>query len=134
MKQKTFNYKKKHFPKVFIGKKYECYFIFVPLVPIIMLGKYCDNKQQWNKAKAQKVLDKALPKVLEYIKADKAYYFSNKWNIQFYNFVPFYLKQWTHKFNKQLHTYLYQEYENTNYNKSFLNDNFGEWIKFTEKK
>lgn len=120
------------------GMKCRSHILMMPLVGITMAVDHVRNKYYtsltWSEAKATKILDKTLPKVLEYVVEDKAYYFSFDWNTRYLtDRAPIGTRTWTKKFCTELLDFLEKDYSNKNYNKILEKDEYGDkWIKFVE--
>lgn len=89
----------------------------------------------WNEEKAKKVLDKMLPRILEWNKEENHYWCHIRkygwWYSQ--NRIPFYYRKWTNKFSYELKKYLIEKYELKYYTKEILDDYDWHLIIFTEK-
>lgn len=99
---------------------------------------YIENKmyesREWSNEKATKVLDKILPRVLEYVEEDNAYYYCMDWRVWIlYDNAPIGYFKWVKKFNDELHSFIANGYENKDYVKTIENDGCNTWVKFTEK-
>lgn len=119
-------------------KNYQVYFWALPILPIvIMINKLesCQYKRRvWSDEKAKKVLDKILPKVLEWVEKDDAFYYCMGWSSwDLYNNAPFGYRRWVKKFNYELQKFIRYNYENEKYTKTIDNDGYDIWVKFTEK-
>ncbi len=119
-------------------KNYTFYVWFVPLVPFVALwDRYTDwayRRMVWDANKADKVLDKVLPKVVEWVEEDKAFYYSTSWNTSsLWRNAPIRYREWAKKFQNSLQTYIRTDYENVAYIKSIEHDGYDFWIKFEER-
>lgn len=108
----------------------------LPLYGFVILADKFDNWKYnrliWDEAKAQKVLDYALPKTLEYIAEEDAYYFNTCWNLGKKN-VPWYLRSWASKFANKLTDYLVDTYQKDGYEKEFIEDDYDNWVVFRKE-
>jgi hypothetical protein len=132
------NNKKRVNLRVKIGK-YDVIFWALPIFPIFLaVEKIKDwhyNSLVWNEEKATKVLDKVLPKVLEWVEENDAYYYCMDWgNSHMYTKAPLLHKAWARKFSSRLQSYIRDGYENKNYTKEIEKDYYEEWVKFVEIK
>lgn len=112
--------------------------IACPIRPIYKLAVYTenkiDNRRKWSGEKAQKVLNKILPKVLDYVEEDNAFYYCMSWSEWgLVDNAPLVYYKWVKKFKYNLHDFIRNKYKNEDYEKTIENDGYGEWIKFTEK-
>lgn len=132
--RKTFEYKHKELKKINIGENYACYFFQLPLVPFAIaidkISKALYNSMKWDTNKANKVLDKALLKTVEYSKEKDSYYYCCEWRVYFSDYAPLYLKPWSKKFQNEIFYYLINEYNNPNYIKTIDIDGYNTWINF----
>ena len=134
---KNKNEKKKINWRVNIGD-YQVVFWALPIFPIFYgIEKFKDwnyNRMEWNEKRADRVLDTILPKVLDWVEEDNAFYFSLEWGNGIYwrraNRVD---RKWAKKFCYKLKSYLEDEYENADYIKTVERDFYETWIKFVEK-
>lgn len=135
-KAKQNNTKKKINLKVKIGE-YKIVFWLLPIFPIFLgVKKIKDwhyNSLIWNEEKATKVLDKVLPKVLEWVEKENAYYYCINWDcFHMYTKAPFYYRRWAKKFARKLQAFVENGYENKNYTKTIEKDYCDTWVKFIE--
>ena len=110
------NNKKRVNLRVKIGK-YDVIFWALPIFPIFLavekIKDWHDNSLVWNEEKATKVLDKVLPKVLEWVEENDAYYYCMDWgNSHMYTKAPLLHKAWARKFSSRLQSYIRDGYEN----------------------
>jgi hypothetical protein len=120
------------------SKQYTYYIWSLPLVPIVLLVDKCQEwagkRRVWSEEKATKVLDAVLPKVLEYVEEDNAYYYSMEWGTSaLWRKAPRKYRKWAFKFEYHLKTFIRDGYENTDYTKTIEKDYYETWIKFVEK-
>lgn len=105
----------------------------IPLVPFVMFKDWRYDRMVWNEAKATKVLDAILPKELEWVEEDNAFYYSMDWNpYGIGKKAPHRYKNWANKFSWKLHDFIRNGYENLDYIKTYLYDDGG-WVKFEER-
>lgn len=104
-------------------------------IPCDKLKKYFYNSTTWSEEKAKKVLDKILPRRLEWNEEEKHYYcYVRKfgwWYSQ--NNVPLIHRKWVNKFSHKLREYFVEKYEHEYYTKEVLDDYDWHLIIFTEK-
>ena len=129
--------KRKGLKKYHVGK-YVFNILQAPLVPIVWaadkITDYKYNKLVWSEEKATKMLDKILPKVLEYVAEENAYYYCCEWRCYcLIDKAPIKEKMWVKKFIGHLVDYLENGYENENYIKTIEKDYYEKWIKFAER-
>ena len=122
-------------------EKYSYYIWALPIIPIVMLVDFIKEKtyikRVWNTNKATKVLDKVLPKVLNWSEEDNAFYYNMDWGYsQLWRLAPLKYRKWARKFQRELHKFIENGYENSLYIKSIEKKEYYDddtWIKFTEK-
>lgn len=112
--------------------------IACPIRPFYKLYCYIEDKmyehREWSDEKATKVLDKILPRVLEYVEEDNAYYYCMNWSEWgLYHNAPIGYFKWVKKFAYELHSFIANGYENKDYIKTIETDDFDIWVKFLEK-
>lgn len=119
-------------------KKYSYYIWALPLLPFVILIDYIKdwhyNRLIWSNERAIKVLNKTLPKIIEWVEEDKSFYYSMDWGTsQLYNRAPFFSRKWARKFARKLHCFIKEEFEIEGYNKSIEIDDYEEvWVRFSE--
>ena len=129
---------KKGCPRICIGD-YQVVFFALPLLPIVMiLDAFHDwqyNRLVWSEEKATKALDAILPKMLEWVEEDDAFYYCAGWSgTALIDKAPFRYKKWVKKYYWRLHDFVKDGYQNPDYDKTVEDDAFGDcWIKFTAK-
>lgn len=124
---------------IFNCGNYSYYIWALPIVPFIVLcdkiKDYNYKRRVWNKEKATKILNYILPQVLEWVEEDGAFYYSMDWNYTYlWRKARRRDRKWARKFAHNLHLFVKEEYENTEYFKMIEVERYGEvWIKFVEK-
>ena len=118
--------------------QYNFYLWGLPFVPFVLAKDRFDNWQYkrlvWDETKATKMLNKILPKMLEWVKEDEAYYFCMDWGYSNYQYqVPLWHRKWVRKFASKLREFVRDGYENPKYIKECENDGYDEWVKFIER-
>lgn len=119
-------------------KNYSYYIWALPLLPFVILVDYIKhwyyNRLIWSNERAIKVLNKALPKIIEWVETDKSFYYCMDWGTsQLYNRAPFFSRKWARKFAWKLHRFIKEEFEIEGYKKSIETDNYEEvWVRFSE--
>lgn len=141
--KKTFDKAKKNSqPKKkwwLVGKKK--YFIWMlPVVPFYSFYIYLCNRRwknlEWNEKRAVKVLNKLLPKILDWVEEEKTFYYDYSWDWDYTtkHKAPLGHKQWTLKFSYELKKFFLDEYQNPAYTKEKGVDEWGDkYLKFIEK-
>lgn len=124
-------------PRICIGD-YQVVFFALPLLPIVMaldaLHDWQYNRLKWSEEKATKALNVILPKVLEWVEEDNAFYYCADWSgIALRDKAPFRYKRWVKKYYWKLHDFVKDGYQNPDYDKIVENDGFEIWVKFTAK-
>lgn len=115
-------------------RKYHVRWWEIPLVPFVMFKDWRYDRMVWNEAKAMKVLDAILPKELEWVEEDNAFYYSMDWNpYGIGKKAPRRYKNWANKFSWKLHDFIRDGYENPDYIKTYINDGYEGWVKFEER-
>ena len=117
---------------------YNFYLWGLPFVPFVLVQeKFSDwqyKRLTWDEAKATKMLNRILPKTLEWVEEDEAYYFCMDWGYSNYLYkVPVWHRKWVRKFARELREFVRDGYENPQYIKECENDGYDEWVKFIEK-
>lgn len=123
---------------IFKAGKWECFFFLVPLIPFVELSERIKAKKYnnlvWSDKKAKKVLDKTLPKALNYDTNENEYYFGTDWNTRvLVKNTPIRWRKWADKFSSSLYEYLKNTYENESYIKTVEESCTGNWVIFKEK-
>ena len=119
-------------------KKYSYYIWALPIIPFFVaydkISEWAYNRRVWNEETARKVLDHALPYILEWIEEDNAFYYCMDWgNSSLWRKAPITKRKWAHKFAYELQKFIKEGYENSNYVKSVENDGYDTWIKFQKE-
>lgn len=120
------------------GKRYSYYIWALPLVPFVTLYEkiddWADSRRVWSAERATKVLNHVLPKVLEWVEEDKAYYYCMEWGTSnLWRGAKRIDRKWTHKHEYKLREFIREGYENEHYNKSVEQDYYETWVKFEER-
>ena len=121
------------------GKKYSYYIWAFPLVPFVILhdkiNQWTDKRRVWSVERATKVLDHVLPKVLEWVEEDKAYYYCMDWGTNsLWRGAKHKNRRWARKWAYHLRSFIKEGYENEHYSKSVEKDNYDTWwVKFEER-
>ena len=115
------------------GKNYDYYIWAAPIIPFFVLADRIKErnykKRVWDEEKAKKVIDTALPYVLDYDEGDDCYLFSYAWSpYTFEKHAPRYLRKWAHKYAYQVRAYLFDKYQKDGWVKEI--DNAEEWNKW----
>ena len=136
------NGKKKNKKKWWIinTKNYSYYIWALPIIPFCWMYdkivELIDKSRKWDEAKAEKILNKTLPKILKWDDDEKNYYLYIR---SYYGFnwerVPFIYRKWSKKFSYRLKEYLLDKYENELYTKKVEKEDYDDfyYITFTEK-
>lgn len=119
-------------------RNYSVYIWALPILPVVLLADYIDDrnykKRVWNEQIATKILDKVLPKVLEWVEEDNAFYYCMNWNSSaLYCKAPRKYRKWACKFSYRLQQFIEEGYENADYVKTVEKDYCDTWVKFVEK-
>lgn len=143
MKNNTFDKAKKtkkNTKKWYIinGKKYSYHIWALPLLPFVILYDTLEeraNKHRvWSAERATKVLNHVLPKVLEWVEEDKAYYYCMGWSTSnLWRGAKRIDRKWANKWQYQLRDFIKEGYENEHYSKSVEKDYCDTWVKFEER-
>lgn len=120
-------------------KTYEVYLWGLPFIPFVLLSDYIKDRRykrlEWSEEKATKMLHRILPKILEWVEEDKAFYFCMDWRYSGYqHYVPLWNRAWVRKFASKMHEYVKTGYQHPNYVKTVESDGYETWIKFEEKR
>ena len=120
------------------GKRYSYYVWALPLVPFITLydvmSQRADKRRVWSAERATKVLNHVLPKVLEWVEEDKAYYYCMDWGTSnLWRSAKLSDRKWANKWQYQLRDFIKEGYENEHYSKSVEKDYYDTWVKFAER-
>lgn len=121
-------------------KKYSYYIWALPIIPFCWIcdkiESLIDKSRKWDETKAEKILNKTLPKILKWDEDEKNYYLYIRSCYGFnWERVPFIYKKWSKKFSYSLKEYFLNKYENELYIKKVETEDCNEWyyITFTEK-
>jgi hypothetical protein len=117
---------------------YQVYLWGLPIMPFILardkFSVWQYKRLVWDENKATKMLNRILPKMLEWVEEDNAYYFCMEWGYSNFQYqVPVWHRKWVRKFASRLREFVRDGYENPKYIKEHENDGYDEWVKFTEK-
>ena len=120
------------------GKRYSYYVWALPLVPFVTLydvmSQRADKRRVWDTQRATKVLNHVLPKVLEWVEEDKAYYYCMDWGTSnLWRGAKRNDRKWAQKWQYQLRDFIKEGYENEHYSKSVEKDYYDTWVKFEER-
>ena len=136
------NGKKKNKKKWWIinTKDYSYYIWALPIIPFCWvydkIVNLIDKSRKWDEAKAEKILNKTLPKILKWDDDEKNYYLYIR---SYYGFdwerVPFIYRKWSKKFSYCLKEYFLDKYENELYTKKVEKEDYDDfyYITFSEK-
>lgn len=120
-------------------KNYSYYIWAIPLIPFVVLADYIKDrnykKRKWDEAKAKKIIDYALPHILDYDITEDNYWFNGEWSAYiFEKFAPFYLRKWAHKFAYQIKDYVFTTYEKEGWVKTVDDEcAWDKWIIFKKE-
>lgn len=129
---------KKGLPRICIGD-YQVVFFALPLLPFVMaldaFHNWQYNRLVWSTEKATQVLDAILPRVLEWVEEDDAFYYCSGWNgMVLRENCPLKYKKWVNKYYWKLHDFVKDGYQNPDYDKTIEDDAFSDvWVKFSAK-
>lgn len=132
--------KKERKPLTIKTKYHEYFWWAAPLIPLVEFYDWAARKlneaTKWDEEKAEFLLNKyILPKRLEYIEEENAYYyavlFNPEWN--YHRYCPRRYRRWLRKFGWKVQQYLIEKYENPDYTKTELWEYDDHWVKFEEK-
>ena len=120
------------------GKKYSYYIWALPLLPFVILydtlEERANKRRVWSAERATKVLNYVLPKVLEWVEEDKAYYYCMDWGTSdLWRKAKRRDRKWARKWEYDLRDFIKDGYENENYSKSVEKDYCDTWVKFEER-
>lgn len=120
------------------GKRYSYYIWALPLLPFVIvydvLSQQADKRRVWNTERATKVLNHVLPKVVEWVEEDKAYYYCMNWGTgNLWRKAKRIDRKWARKYEHKLRDFIKEGYENEHYSKSVEKDYYDTWVKFMEK-
>lgn len=106
-------------------KRYKCFFLFLPLIPLILFTDWLNSKYynslKWSDSTADKVLSRCLPKKVEYDEETNSFYYNTNWSSTID--VPFGYRKWYQKFNYRLDDYLVNKYSPEGYTKTIYKEN-----------
>lgn len=120
-------------------KKYSVYVWGLPLLPIVWVmdayKQWADKRRVWDTDRATRVLDHVLPKVLEWVEEDKAFYYCmNYWDTSnLWRSAKRIDREWARKWEYQLRDFIKEGYENKDYTKTVEKDYCDTWVKFAER-
>lgn len=134
--------KKERKPLTIKTKYHEYYLWAIPLIPFFELHSWYTNWQYermaWDAKRATKVLNHILPKKLEWVEEDNAYYYCMDWDWWgLGRIAPIGHRKWAKKFRADLHRFVAEGYENPDYTKTVEKTGSAyydeTWVKFVEK-
>lgn len=119
-------------------KKYSVYVWGLPLLPIVWVidayKQWADKRRVWDTDRATRVLDHVLPKVLEWVEEDKAFYYCMEWGTSsLWRQAKRIDREWARKWEYQLRDFIKEGYENKDYTKTVEKDYYDTWVKFAER-
>lgn len=104
-------------------KNYSIYLWGVPLLPFAILTDKIEENRKWCPHKAEKVINRGLPKMLDYDPEEDNYEYCMRWGTSWmYEYAPLHLKAWARKFQYSIKKYLLELYEHPMYNKTVIDD------------
>ena len=123
---------------IIYGKKYSYYIWALPLTPLAIahdkIKDWAYNRREWNEETACKVLDHALPYILEWNEEDNAFYYCMDWGYSnLWRKAPLHLRKWAMKFDYKMHNFIAEGYQKNGYSKSGEKDYYETWIKFQKE-
>lgn len=138
MKYKEFKPKKTKNKKpwyIIYYKSYSVYIWGVPLLPFAILADKIEENRKWCPHKAEKIINRGLPKMLDYCSEDNSYYYFMDWGTSWmYKYAPFYLKAWARHFQYRIKQHLLEAYEHPMYEKIMVEDEYdGKILIFSKK-
>lgn len=136
--------KKRGLPVVKLGKYY-CPIWLLPVAPIVIpvvevsyrVTNWRYERNVWSEKKAKKVLDYALPHLLEYAQDEDDYTYCLDWS--YYGIIahtPFWLRSFAKKHTYEIKQFLLNGYEKAGYEKRLDVDSpfeDDEWVIFKKK-
>ena len=116
-------------------KSYRIYIWGIPLLPFVILADKIKENRKWCPHKAEKVINRSLPKILEYDSEGNSYYYFMDWRTPWmYEYAPFYLKAWARQFQCRIKQHLLEVYEHPMYEKIVIEDEYdGKILMFSKK-
>ena len=95
------------------------------LVPIVWACEKIEdwryNRLHWTNKKADRILNKVLPEILEYDEDHDCYYYLDDWSVcRFSYHCSKFDRRWVDKYRWELKKYLIEEYEHPNYVKEVV--------------
>ena len=138
MKYKEFKVEKTKNKKpwyIIYGKQFTYYVWAFPLLPFAILAKKIRESRKWCPRKAEKIINRGLPKMLDYDEENNSYYYFMDWGTSWmYEYAPFYLKAWARHFQYRIKLYLLEIYEHPMYEKIVIEDEYdGKILVFSKK-
>ena len=126
---------------VIYTKNYSIYLWALPIAPFAIaiekLNDWYYKRLEWNEQRATKVLNKVLPKVLEWVEEENAYYYCMNWGTSnLLRGAAAIDRKWARKFQYSLQNYIQDSYENADYTKVVEKAQASwddTWVKFIEK-
>lgn len=116
-------------------KNYQIPVWALPIVPFVIgISKLSDwfyDHIKWDEAKATKVLNHVLPKILDYDEDEDAYYYCMSWGTyNLWHKAPLRYRCFAYKYDFKLHSFIKDKYIVKGYCKSVINDGYDEWVEF----
>lgn len=116
-------------------KNYQIPIWALPIAPFVIgiskLNNWFYDRIKWDEAKATKVLNHVLPKILDYDKNEDAYYYCMDWGTYIlWHEAPLRYRRFAYKYEFRLHSFIKDKYMARGYCKSVINDDYEEWVEF----
>lgn len=118
--------------------KYEVFFWALPILPFVLAFDHFNDwnykRMNWTPERATKILDHILPKVIEWVEEDNAYYYCMNWGrYNLWHCAPTFDRKWARKFQYDLQNFIRDGYEKEGFTKSIEKDWEDVWVKFAER-
>ena len=136
LKRKTKKNEKNKTPlflrRIHIEPSYDIIWWALPVAAIYIPISKARNNVKWSDKKATRVLNKILPKHLDYDKEKDVYYYCMDWlALGLRTGAPIYYKNWIYHYNERLQKFIKDKYEPKGYEKRVDINKYGDiYIEF----
>lgn len=117
-------------------KNYQIPIWLLPLAPFVIgvskLSDWLYGRIEWDERKAVKVLNRVLPKILDYDEDEDAYCYCMDWGTyNLWHKAPLRYRRFAHKYVARLHSFIKEKYMVKGYAKSVIQNYCDdEWVEF----
>lgn len=118
--------------RIHIEPSYDIIWWALPIAAIYILISKARNNVKWSDKKATRILNKILPKHLDYNKEKDVYYYCMDWlALGLRTGAPIYYKNWIYHYSERLQKFIKDKYEPKGYEKRVDVNKYGDiYIEF----